>query len=208
MTKYLSKDRFSLRQVVGMLTVAFLGVSVLAYAAVNLPFTFTAGSPARASEVNANFQATANAIPAMKTTYLQYSPLINSTGTTVYSLQVTPPAAGKMLVTSTGIACIEEHTQGTKGGFIIHLFNSNAVGWDNVEDALVDLPTTFFILSAGTPTISAGDDARVPYHLTGVLSVPSTDPITFSLSAQGYYSASGYLRENTLIVQYFPNALL
>lgn len=60
--KYLSKDRFSLRQVAGMLTLVIVGVSVLAYAAVTIPYTFTSGTTAKSSEVNANFQALADAM--------------------------------------------------------------------------------------------------------------------------------------------------
>ena len=60
--KYFSKDRFSLRQVVGILTVVIIRASALVYATVTIPHTFTAGDTARAGDVNANFQALANAI--------------------------------------------------------------------------------------------------------------------------------------------------
>lgn len=59
---YLSKKRFSTVQVVGMLIVVFLGITVLAYAAVSIPHNFTPNTTAKASEVNANFQALADAI--------------------------------------------------------------------------------------------------------------------------------------------------
>lgn len=59
---YLSRERFSMRQVVGLLAVVFVGVAVFSYAGVSIPYTFTAGTTAKASEVNANFQALADAM--------------------------------------------------------------------------------------------------------------------------------------------------
>lgn len=59
---YLSRERFSMRQVAGLLAVVFVGVAVFSYAGVSIPYTFTAGTNAKAGEVNANFQALANAI--------------------------------------------------------------------------------------------------------------------------------------------------
>lgn len=60
-----NKKRFTMRQVVGLLTVVFLGIAVIAYA-VNIPNSFTSGNPIRSSEVNANFNAVKNAVDALE----------------------------------------------------------------------------------------------------------------------------------------------
>ena len=62
---YFSKKRFTMRQVVGLLTVVFLGITAFAYA-VNITYTFSSGSPIRASEMNQNFTAVKNAIDALE----------------------------------------------------------------------------------------------------------------------------------------------
>ena len=62
---YFGKKRFAMRQVVGLLTVVFLGISVIAYA-VNITYTFSSGSPIRASEMNQNFADVKNAVDALE----------------------------------------------------------------------------------------------------------------------------------------------
>lgn len=64
---YFNKKRFSMRQVVGLLTGVFFGITVIAYAAVNIPYSFTSGNPIRASEMNDNFTAVKNAVDALET---------------------------------------------------------------------------------------------------------------------------------------------
>lgn len=53
--KILTNRKYSVVEVVTLLTIAILGVAVISYAAVTVPNTFTAGTTAKASEVNANF---------------------------------------------------------------------------------------------------------------------------------------------------------
>lgn len=62
-----NKKRFTMRQVVGLLVIVFLGITVIAYAAVNIPYSFTSGNPIRASEMNDNFTAVKNAFDALET---------------------------------------------------------------------------------------------------------------------------------------------
>jgi hypothetical protein len=49
-----------------MLTIACLGVAVISYAAVNIPYTFTTGTTISSSQVNSNFTTLANAINAIQ----------------------------------------------------------------------------------------------------------------------------------------------
>ena len=58
---YFNKMRFTMRQVVGLLTIVFLGIAVIAYAA-SIPSTFSSGQTISSSAVNQNFQALADAI--------------------------------------------------------------------------------------------------------------------------------------------------
>lgn len=62
---YFSKKRFTMRQVVGLLTIVFLGITVAAYA-VNITYTFTSGNPIRASEMNQNFTDVKSAVDTLE----------------------------------------------------------------------------------------------------------------------------------------------
>ncbi len=82
---YFNQNRYSLRQVVLMLTIAFLCISAITYAAVTLPYTFTPGTPISASQVNADFSALANAVNAIPTTPAMIHGNISSTGAIINS---------------------------------------------------------------------------------------------------------------------------
>ena len=60
--KYFSKKRFTMRQVVGLLTIVFLGIAAMAYAAVTIPNNFNNGDTISSGQVNNNFTAIANEI--------------------------------------------------------------------------------------------------------------------------------------------------
>ncbi|MFY9271269.1 MAG: SUMF1/EgtB/PvdO family nonheme iron enzyme [Candidatus Manganitrophaceae bacterium] len=53
------RKRFSVTEVVGLLAVTGMGMAIYAWAATTVPNTFTAGTTAKADEVNANFAALA-----------------------------------------------------------------------------------------------------------------------------------------------------
>ena len=64
---YFNDKNYSLRQIVIFLTIAFSLVTVISYAAVLLPNTFTAGTTISASQVNANFDALKTAVDSNTT---------------------------------------------------------------------------------------------------------------------------------------------
>lgn len=64
--KDLFKKKFSFFEVIGLAVVAMVGVSILAYAATSVPHIFSSGMPARAGEVNANFEALRAAIEKLE----------------------------------------------------------------------------------------------------------------------------------------------
>jgi hypothetical protein len=53
--KIFADRKYSTKEVVVMLAVVMLGIAAIGYAAVTIPNTFTAGTTAKAAEVNANF---------------------------------------------------------------------------------------------------------------------------------------------------------
>ncbi len=62
------QKRFSMAETIGLLSVVLVGVAIYAYAATTVPNTFAPNTPAKASEVNANFSALATAIDAISLT--------------------------------------------------------------------------------------------------------------------------------------------
>lgn len=64
--KNIFKKKFSFFEVIGLAVVAMLGISILAYAATSVPHIFNSGAPARAGEVNANFEALRAAIEKLE----------------------------------------------------------------------------------------------------------------------------------------------
>ena len=74
---------------------------------VTVPYTFTAGTTAKASEVNANFNALVKALPGLKTTTFSFSTTtISSNWTSMKSLSITAPSNGYCLVRVFGVCQI------------------------------------------------------------------------------------------------------
>jgi Sulfatase-modifying factor enzyme 1 len=60
--KRIFKRRFSMMEVAGLLSVLLLGIGLYAWGATTVPYSFTGGSTAIATQVNANFNTLATAI--------------------------------------------------------------------------------------------------------------------------------------------------
>jgi len=63
--KRIFKKRFSMMEVAGLLSILLLGIGLYAWAATTVPYSFTAGSTAIATQVNANFNTLATAIDSV-----------------------------------------------------------------------------------------------------------------------------------------------
>lgn len=208
---YLSRERFSMRQVAGLLAVVFTGIAVLSYAAVNIPYTFTAGTTAKASEVNANFQALANAMPAAKAAFLNEKVITSTIGEQITSLQVTLPASGQVIVNATGTACVKGHVQNHWS--TSHFKISKTSGDVNVDSSFryatggIGIPPT-------EPSYPTGADDYVCgafFSINDVFTESSTGPITYYLNgahgtsadASTFFKVIGV----SLTAVYVPNSL-
>lgn len=203
-----------MKQVAGLLAIVFTGIAVLVYGAVTIPNTFTSGTTAKSSEVNANFQALANAMPAAKTAYLPQATITKdrSTGTggqQLLPLSVTLPAPGNVILSASGSICItnsmnEENVtlkiSKTSGDVDSSSFNTYIIIQGNdFSDSLGSLPHT----STGCS----------PFSVSGMLSEPSAGPITYYLNGitdsqrAGANGAIQEVRAVTFTALYLPNSL-
>jgi hypothetical protein len=98
------KQRFSLGQVVIMLALVFIGIAVISYAAVTIPYTFTSGTTISSSEVNANFQALKEGMPGIQFLNIGSVSNISTTITNCGSIVITAPIDGYVLVQVSGYA--------------------------------------------------------------------------------------------------------
>lgn len=99
--KYFSKKSFTMRQVVGLLTIVFLGITVIAYAAVTVPNTFSSGTTISSSQVNANFTTLGNAISGTAENLRIIRGSIGTSGSIVYGtgFTVTNSSTGRYTIT-------------------------------------------------------------------------------------------------------------
>lgn len=210
---YLSRERFSMRQIAGVLAVVFVGVAVFSYAGVSIPYTFTAGTTAKAGEVNANFQALANAMPAVKRTssggnMLSITSTSTTTGTNLLSLQVTLPAAGKVILNATGVGCILGHTQNYRDNMLLKVSKTSGdvSGTAGVDD--FSYFTNAMVIPPAIPT--SQNDFCHSFSINTVFDETSTGPITYYLNGtkqESSPSATYQVMGASLTALYVPNTL-
>lgn len=161
--KYFSKDRFSLRQVVGMLTVVIIGGGVLAYATtVTIPNTFVSGTTAKASDVNANFTALADAINNRAS-----ASLANVAGTWNYTLNGSfiEALSGNTLCTMSRTGTLTLNADGT--------FSDSQANTNNYcQGAGVQVNTGGTM--TGTWTVSSNGSGTLTYSSGGLVSLQSS----------------------------------
>jgi len=119
---FFSKKRFSTVQVVGLLAAVFMTVVVFSYAAVTIPNNFTANTTAKASEVNANFQALATAMPAVKRSNTSIA--LSTSTTTAGSISINAPCSGYVIIYVTGSYCATN----TGSNYVLNLKLSTTEG--------------------------------------------------------------------------------
>lgn len=176
---YLFKKKFSTAQVVGLLSTAFLGITVLAYATVTIPNNFTADTTAKASEVNANFQALADAINNRTS-----ATLVGMAGTWNYTRN------GSYLNTSSG------NTICTYSGTGTLTLNSNGTFTDIQNDTYNYCHGTGVVANtggtyAGTWTISANGSGTLTYTSGPTQSFQVSKELNLMISNWSFNSSTG-----------------
>ncbi len=166
-----------IRNLIAGLIVSLI-LSYNAFAGEIVPHIFQSGTPARASEVNANFDALEKAMPRIKTTYLHdlyiNSPYPNIT--TVTNIQFTPPRPhGAILVFASGTVCISNHIQGPRQGVGLKVSDSSGDISDGPGAAL-------FEIAGSHPSMESWDRACAPFNIMRVFNINSTSPITIYLN--------------------------
>jgi len=198
MKQYIAKKRFSVSQVVGLLALVFIGITVLAYATVNIPYTFTSGTTAKASEVNANFQALSAAMPAVKTTGLTYMHdiyITSSTPVSIANINVNAPAPGQIIVFASGIAGIK-HTSSAETRLEMKLS-------DTANDLTHTEGLSIYVVS---PTSTSG---MTHLNIVKAFAVPAVGSYTYYLNAalKEYGANDTGIIDATLTALYVPNSL-
>ncbi|MBI5180311.1 MAG: hypothetical protein HZA05_02780 [Nitrospirae bacterium] len=181
--KYFNKKRFTMRQVVGLLTVVFLGITVIAYAAVTVPNSFSTGTTISSSQVNANFTALGNAMPAVKTASFTNNPAFTSTtATSVGSITVTPPVDGYIILTGDAEVGINQSV--ADNNYVYVYLATTSTGTTNAA---------FF---RGPSTTGPA----LPFHWTN-LSITGSFPVTGGIATTFYITAArdGYGSNNVYV---------
>ena len=157
--------------------VAMLAVSMgQSYAAVTVPKTFTAGTPAVAADVNSNFSALVAAMPAVKTSTFTAVTVTTSNvmwGPPVATLTVTPPSNGFVIVSATGSMNLFQNVNGISS--ITVSVGPALAGYPASNDA----SQTFMIDSTGGPVQAS----TVPFHVQEIYPVTGGVTSTFYLFA-------------------------
>lgn len=166
--KHFSKDRFSLRQVIGMLTAVIVGATALAYASVTIPYTFTSGSTASSTEVNANFQALANAINNRTS-----ATLANMAGTWSYT-SFGSSLSGDNLCTVTHFGTLTLNADGTFSEVEPDTTNSCVSGASGTSGVYTNTGGTYTgtwtVLADGSGTLNAGG-LTIPFQASRDLNI-------------------------------------
>jgi len=115
-----------------------------AWAEVAIPNTFTPGTTAKANEVNANFSALANAMPAVKSITSATAKVITSTtGEEVLSISVTPPTDGYVLVIGSGTSGISQSSAGYNAIDVSLATTSETIDSANIVSDTLNTTTSY-----------------------------------------------------------------
>lgn len=178
---------------------AILATSMgLSYAAVSLiPNTFTAGTPASAADVNANFSAVEASIPGINVSDDQtYSP-VSATAGTVAQITVTPPANGYVLLQYSGIADIA-HTNGTLDEVRVEI--SDTAG-------MITFEPSFNLVEVTSAQPSSGDEYYSPIQTQRLFPVTANVTKTFYVRADLHSGTTAYIGYNYLSAMFVPKTI-
>lgn len=154
----------------------------MSYAAVTIPNSFTAGTPAVADQVNANFTALGNAMPAAKTVVFGGVEVTATTGTNITSLTVTPPSTGFIILSSDGSLGLNQSVAGYSR---VNVFLTNISGQASTTD-----PHQIWLVDTTGGTAQPYNWA--PFHVQGIFPVTGGVAQTFYLTATKFAVTSNY----------------
>lgn len=157
---YFFKKKFSTGQVVGLLTTAFLGVTVFAYATVTIPNIFTADTTAKASEVNANFQAVADAINNRTS-----ATLAGMAGTWNYTKNGSHLNIGDTICTTSGTGTLTLYSNGTLSDVQDDTYNY-CQGTGVVTNTGATYTGTWTVSANGAGTLTYTPGPTVPFRVS------------------------------------------
>ena len=194
--KCLSKKSFTMRQVIGLLTFVFLGIAVIAYAAVTVPNTFSNGQTISSGQVNENFTTLATAMPAAAYVYnYNFGNITSSSVATVpISMTVTPPRDGYIVVRGSGNFTISQSTAA----------NNYIVAWLDVSNSGSPDRTMRLNTSSSPHGITQSIDVSGIFPVTG--GVATTISLNAIRDATAANTAS-YGQKSSLEVLFVPNQL-
>jgi len=172
--KYLTKKRFSMKQVVLLLSLVIVGIAVLAYASTVAPLnTFTSGTTISSSEMNANFTAVKTAVDdndARITVLEQNKSIVAYDQEDTCCTAITTPVAHQSVTINA-----------PSSGNVLVSFNGMC-GLDHINGQYTRIALAISTVSGSLVTASRGD-IQVP-------SAAPSDFYTFRCSAQQVYPVS------------------
>jgi len=202
---YFSKSRLSLRQVVILLTIIFLGIAVNSYADVTIPNTFTSGTTISSSQMNANFTAVANQMPAVKQTLPGPWITITSTASELTSISFTAPSNGYAMIFASGMMNVGTTTTSTIAYVCVDLdatsgYTGGCTPMGGTNSAVrSDLP-------AGFPN-TGNTGYAIPYSIIKVIPVTSGTTYHYYLNGLATGLTFASLFQPSMTVLFVPNLL-
>jgi hypothetical protein len=150
---------------------SFVMFSASSAESLTIPNTFTSGTTAIASEVNENFTAIANAMPAVKTVTTTRTTEITVALVDIVSLTVTPPDDGFIILTGSSYVGVNQTVAANNYAFVYLTTISRGTSGT----------LTFFRLDTQG---GSADASWAPLSLTGVFPVTGGVATTFFMTAE------------------------
>jgi hypothetical protein len=200
------KNRFSLKLVVLMLTIAFVGIAVNSYAItitnVTIPNTFSSGTTISSSQVNANFTAVANQMPAVKQSLTGSWVTMSTTAGQLSSISFTAPGTGYAMIFATGSISVNS-AAATESYVCVDLADTSAY----VGGCQPVLGSDTAVRSFLPATFPDTTDFQMPYSIIKV--IPVTSGLTYSYYLNGFFTGAtaAYLFQPNMTVLFVPNLL-
>ena len=195
-------NRWTMMYAVCLLATMVLGIALSANAGVTIPNTFSASTTISSSQVNANFTAVANQMPAVKQSLSGIWIAMPAAAAQLSVISFTAPGNGFAMIFATGSIYLD--TLASTASF-----------------ACIDLDAASAYTGGCTPM--AGSDTAIrtylpatfpdttgfasPYSIIKVIPVTSGTAYSYYLNGYATGTTSAYLYQPNMTVLFVPNAL-